>query len=64
MDIILLGLFLSAPFRGGEMKKWIISFGYPDGTEERREFWAASGDDCYRAIRAECKCCAAGYQRA
>ena len=49
---------------GAFYRKWIISFVYSDGTEERREFWAATGDDCYSAIRAECKYCAAGYQRA
>lgn len=41
------------------MKKWTIFVG-----SEAREFWAATGDDCYRAIRSELAHCVAGYQLA
>lgn len=40
------------------MKKWFIYIG-----DEKREFWAKSGDDCYRSIRLESLKCVAGFQR-
>jgi hypothetical protein len=46
------------------MTRWILIFAYPDRPWERREFWAAGGDDCFLAIRSETSECVAGYQRA
>lgn len=41
------------------MKRWVLFL-----DSEAREFWAASGDDCYIAIRSESRSCVAGYQLA
>lgn len=41
------------------MKKWWIYIG-----QDKREFWAESGEDCYLAIRQENKSQTVGFQRA